>query len=51
MKVGSGADFVKMKGGTAERNGAKDAETIAALLKKGCFGPGAFQTADCRKIC
>jgi uncharacterized glyoxalase superfamily protein PhnB len=48
MKVGSGSDFVKMKGGT-EMNGAKDAETIAALLKKGCFGPGAFQTADCRK--
>jgi len=30
-------------------NGAKDVETIAALLKKGMFGPGAFQTADCRK--
>ena len=38
-----------MKGGTAEKNGAKDVETIAGLLKKGLFGPGAFQTADCRK--
>ena len=49
MKVGSGGDFVKMKGGGADKNGAKDIETIAALLKKGCFGPGAFHTADCRK--
>ena len=49
MKVGSGGDFVKMKGGTAEKNGTRDVETIAALLKKGCFGPGAFQTSDCRK--
>ncbi len=49
MKVGSGGDFVKMKGGATEKNGTKDAETIAALLKKGCFGPGAFQTSDCRK--
>ena len=48
MKVGSGSDFVKMKGGKAD-NGAKDAETVAALLKKGMFGPGAFNTADCRK--
>ena len=46
-KVGS--DFAKMKGGAAEKNGAKDVETIAALLKKGMFGPGTFQTADCRK--
>ena len=49
MKEGSGSDFAKMKGGAAEKNGAKDVETIAALLKKGMFGPGAFQTADCRK--
>ena len=49
MKVGSGSDFVKMKGGSAETNGTKDVETIAALLKKGWFGPGAFHTADCRK--
>jgi catechol 2,3-dioxygenase-like lactoylglutathione lyase family enzyme len=49
MKIGSGTDFVKMKGGAAEDNGKKDAETVAALIKKGMFGPGAFQTADCRK--
>src|SRR5439155_22478516 len=49
MQVGSGSESVKMKGGSAEKNGAKDVETIAALLKKGMFGPGAFQTADCRK--
>ena len=48
MKVGSGGDFVKMKGGEAG-DGKKDAETVAALLKKGMFGPGAFNTADCRK--
>ena len=33
------------------RNGAKGVETVAALLKKGMFGPGAFHTADCRKTC
>ena len=48
MKVGSGLDFVKMKGGSAENN-SKDVDTVAALIKKGMFGPGAFQTADCRK--
>jgi glyoxalase/bleomycin resistance protein/dioxygenase superfamily protein len=49
MKVGSGGDFVKMKGGNAEKNDAKDVDTIAALLKRGMFSSGAFQTADCRK--
>jgi len=49
MKVGSGTDFVKMKGGKTETDAKKDADTVAALLKKGMFGPGAFQTADCRK--
>ena len=48
MKVGSGLDFVKMKVGSAENN-SKDVDTVAALIKKGMFGPGAFQTADCRK--
>jgi catechol 2,3-dioxygenase-like lactoylglutathione lyase family enzyme len=46
MKVGSGGEFAE-KG--SDRHGANDVETITALLKKGCFGPGAFQTADCRK--
>jgi catechol 2,3-dioxygenase-like lactoylglutathione lyase family enzyme len=49
MKVGSGTDFVKVKGGNVEDTGKQDAETIAALIKKGRIGPGAFQTADCRK--
>lgn len=49
MKVGSGGEFVKLKGGSAEKNDTKDVDTVAALLKKGMFGPGAFQTADCRK--
>ena len=49
MKVGSGGDFVKMKGGSTGKNDTKDVDTVAALLKKGMFGPGAFQTADCRK--
>ena len=49
MKLGSGGDFDKMKGGSAEESARKDVETVAALLKKGMFGPGAFQTADCRK--
>jgi len=49
MKLGSGGDFDKMKGGSGEENTRKDVETVAALLKKGMFGPGAFQTSDCRK--
>ena len=49
MKVGSGNDFVKPKGGNAEESAKKDVEAIAALLKKGWFNAGAFQTADCRK--
>ncbi len=49
MKVGSGGDFVKMKGANEGKNDAKDVDTIAALLKKGMFSGGAFQTADCRK--
>jgi len=49
MKVGSGGDFVKMKGGNGGKNDTKDVDTIAALLKRGMFSGGAFQTADCRK--
>jgi catechol 2,3-dioxygenase-like lactoylglutathione lyase family enzyme len=48
MKVGSGDVFVEMKGGKPETKG-RDAETIAALIKKGNFSGGAFNTADCRK--
>ena len=49
MKVGSGCDFVKMKGGSAGENEKTDVETIMALIKKGWFSAGAFRTADCRK--
>jgi catechol 2,3-dioxygenase-like lactoylglutathione lyase family enzyme len=28
---------------------SKDVETISELMKKGAFGAGVFQTADCRK--
>src|ERR1700745_4165107 len=48
MKVGSGGDFEKMKDSKGKTD-TKDVDTVAALLKKGMFGPGAFQTADCRK--
>jgi uncharacterized glyoxalase superfamily protein PhnB len=49
MRVGSGTDFVQMKGGSPGKKETKDLEAIAALLKKGMFSAGAFQTADCRK--
>ena len=49
MKLGSGTDFVQMKGGDAEKNLTKDLDAAAALLKKGMFSAGAFHTADCRK--
>jgi uncharacterized glyoxalase superfamily protein PhnB len=49
MKVGSGGDFVKMKGGNSEESAKKDIDAMAALIKKGWFSAGAFQTADCRK--
>jgi catechol 2,3-dioxygenase-like lactoylglutathione lyase family enzyme len=49
MKVGSGDDFVKMKGGEGGKKDTKDVDTIATLLKKGWFSGGAFHTADCRK--
>lgn len=48
MKVGSGTNFIKMKGGDA-RNDNKDVEAMATLLKNGMFNAGAFYTADCRK--
>jgi len=51
MKVGSGGDFIKIKGGEAESTNSKekDIDTIASLLARGKFSGGAFQTADCRK--
>ena len=49
LKVGSGTNFIKMKGGEAGKNDTKDVDAMAALLKKGMFNAGAFQTADCRK--
>jgi catechol 2,3-dioxygenase-like lactoylglutathione lyase family enzyme len=49
MKVGSGTDFVQMKGGDAGPNAASDLDAMIALLKKGMISGGAFQTADCRK--
>ena len=49
MKVGSGTNFIKMKGGNAGNSDTEDIETMAELLKKGLFNAGAFQTADCRK--
>ena len=49
LKVGSGTNFIKTKGGESGKNDTKDVETMAALLKKGMFNAGAFSTADCRK--
>jgi catechol 2,3-dioxygenase-like lactoylglutathione lyase family enzyme len=49
LKVGSGTNFIKMKGGEAGKNDTTDVDAMAALLKKGMFNAGAFQTADCRK--
>jgi hypothetical protein len=49
MKVGSGGDFVKMRGGAAGESAKKDIDAMIELLKKGWFRAGAFQTADCRK--
>ena len=49
MKIGSGTDFVERKAGESEESLTKDVDTMAALLKKGMFSAGAFQTADCRK--
>jgi hypothetical protein len=49
LKVGSGSTFIQMKGGSGEKNDTRDLEAMTALLKKGMFNAGAFQTADCRK--
>jgi catechol 2,3-dioxygenase-like lactoylglutathione lyase family enzyme len=49
LKVGSGTNFIKTKGGDPGKNDTKDADTMAGLLKKGMFNAGAFRTADCRK--
>jgi len=47
LKVGSGGDFGRS--GNADETAKKDVDAMAALLKKGWFSAGAFQTADCRK--
>ena len=49
LKVGSGTNFIKMKDGEAGKSDTTDVDAMAALLKKGMFNAGAFQTADCRK--
>ena len=48
LKIGSGGDFGRMGGNSGEA-AKKDIDAMAALLKKGWFSGGAFQTADCRK--
>lgn len=48
IKVGSGRDLSKMKGDEAE-SAKQDVEAMGALLGKGWFSAGTFQTADCRK--
>ena len=48
VKVGSAGLYGKVNGNSAEA-AKKDVDAMAALLKKGWFGAGAFQTADCRK--
>ena len=37
------------EGGPREGLQPKDVDTIRELMKKGAFGAGVFQTADCRK--
>ena len=49
LKVGSGTNFIKMKGGEAGKSDTQDVDSMAALLKKGMFNAGAFRTADRRK--
>ncbi|MFY9908986.1 MAG: VOC family protein [Candidatus Sulfotelmatobacter sp.] len=48
LKIGSGGDFGRMGGNSGEA-AKRDIDAMAALLKKGWFSGGAFQTADCRK--
>jgi catechol 2,3-dioxygenase-like lactoylglutathione lyase family enzyme len=48
IKVGSDRDPGKAKGDAGD-DAKQDAETMATLLKKGCFSGGTYQTADCRK--
>ncbi|HEY3974128.1 MAG TPA: VOC family protein [Candidatus Sulfotelmatobacter sp.] len=49
LRVGTGADSDRLKGGSATETAKKDIEAMAALLKKGWFSAGVFHTADCRK--
>lgn len=41
--------IILMKVATSEKLQQQDVESIAELMKKGAFGAGVFQTADCRK--
>lgn len=45
------ADFqiILMKVATGPKLQQEDVDTIAELMRKGAFGAGVFQTADCRK--
>ncbi len=38
-----------MEGAQVQKIQPQDVETIGGLIKKGAFGAGVFQTADCRK--
>jgi catechol 2,3-dioxygenase-like lactoylglutathione lyase family enzyme len=46
LKVGSAGEFGQRG---KEETAKKDVDAMAALLKKGWFSAGAFQTSDCRK--
>lgn len=41
--------IILMKVATSSKLQEQDVETIGELMKKGAFGAGVFQTADCRK--
>jgi catechol 2,3-dioxygenase-like lactoylglutathione lyase family enzyme len=50
LKVGGGGDFGRMQDKSADETARKDVvDAMTALMKKGWFSAGAFQTADCRK--
>ena len=45
----SDLQIILMKVAPSPKIQAEDVQTISALIKKGAFGAGVFQTADCRK--
>lgn len=47
LKAGSGRDSSKTK--DSEESIKKDVDAMTALIKKGWFSAGVFNTADCRK--